>query len=116
MAKRYNYPGAVIDEYESADGKALPRLSPSPPSVRRSVQQPPGPHHISHLPGTLLAPADMADANSLYSRFEGEARTKTRGVSGGDGRIVVSYVIHVAKCKREVALEGYKYCSREYTF
>lgn len=122
----------MIDEYESADGKSVPVVPATPVTSRRPFDGRSNNHPVPHLPsvpGTLLAPADMADANSRYSRSEGETRTKTCGLRGG--RIVVSYVIcpymyictytRLAKCKGEVRQEGCKYClererKREYTF
>lgn len=74
----------MIDGYESADGKALSAVPHPRPSDDRSNNHP----ALTASPiclGTLLAPADMADANSLAVLRERRER-KMRGKRGGDAR------------------------------
>jgi len=92
----------MIDGYESADGKASPSAVPVPVW---SDQQPPGPHHITHLSRYVIGigwygRCEFAIA-VLRERRERKMRGETRG---GIGRTVVSlrYAhMRATKCKKK---------------
>lgn len=114
----------MIDEYESADGKAPPAVpAPVRPTIGPTTTRP-SPHHPSasvRYWHRLIWPMRIR-----YSRSEGEERAKNAGRTGEtrrrnrtDSRFIRCAHMRATKCKKKkdfARYKGYKYRPRVYGF
>lgn len=98
-------------------------LLPPPPAVWRSVQQPPGPHCISHLPRWYVIGTGwygrcefaIVLRERRERKMQGERGRRVAESDGQSFRTLCPYARH--KIQKKISLyKGYKYRSRAYAF